>query len=823
MSSTRVSYIPSTILTTSTAALTGSNGAVTFLNIPRDGQPSMLTSGATFKFALDRVSSVSLGTSLQSININYSIEESDINSVSLSLSTQSFDPASTMVSIPTTQTGFTLTPGNYNGILSIDDPEYANGSVPEYFLLDVTVTISTAVITELRINAIELVYLINTSNDLVTVGTVPRTIADKFQETISVKDYGAVGDGITDDTSAFEEIVASGYKRIYVPSGHYKINSEMVLGNNVVVYGDGDSSVIEQTVWGYGVIQFRGQGCCAHDLLCLNTRPKTPLSTSLSQRYEGDVSRQRSTGVYVLSDGNCRIENVRVENFVNAVTLLGPRIWTINQTISGATTTTFPLSTQDQQADGYYVGSLIRVLGGPDTSVVTIIAYIGNVVTVSPAWSAANNGSGIYYLILTGKGIQNRINNVTGINVDFGVIGIMQQDCMIDGLQCVGIVQTQEANARPHAIYFADRMPQQTVNLTVSNCTTNGCDNGSAYKFASVLGLTASNMHASGARGVMDIEECVGGTIVGLCGSEMGTAAGMHGMLITSCDDMVIDSVNFTVDSTYDNSGDVSDLRPAGLWFTLTNSNIRVNNVAFTNPAVLAVSSIGILGDGTGVGDAALDISSLTVNGTGTSGATAVRIASGSAYRVRGVRTIGCNKVVQYDAGASDCVVSYESYLTNVIAANINSGSNCRIIMNDEISGTWTPILVGNSTPGTNTYSVAVGNYRRNGAMVYIELDVRLTNLASVGSLYFSGIPYPATTASGSTINVCTLGVQSMANVSGLTFPLIGVVNNASQIRIVQQLPTGYSPGATGWITNTNFTNTTQITMCGWYKTDAVL
>ena len=33
------------------------------------------------------------------------------------------------------------------------------------------------------------------------VTTSNRTIAEKFAETISVKDYGAVGDGVTNDTS----------------------------------------------------------------------------------------------------------------------------------------------------------------------------------------------------------------------------------------------------------------------------------------------------------------------------------------------------------------------------------------------------------------------------------------------------------------------------------------------------------------------------------------------------------------------------------------------------------------------------------------------
>lgn len=66
-------------------------------------------------------------------------------------------------------------------------------------------------------------------------------------------DYGAVGDGDTDDTDAFNDAIAeasSGDNVIYVPSGRYKISSALdsITANGIIILGDGDSgngSIIE--------------------------------------------------------------------------------------------------------------------------------------------------------------------------------------------------------------------------------------------------------------------------------------------------------------------------------------------------------------------------------------------------------------------------------------------------------------------------------------------------------------------------------------------------------------------------------------------------
>jgi hypothetical protein len=56
-------------------------------------------------------------------------------------------------------------------------------------------------------------------------GAVARGFEDKLSDFVSVKDFGAKGDGITDDTAAIQAAVNSGEKVIFVPSGTYNISS----------------------------------------------------------------------------------------------------------------------------------------------------------------------------------------------------------------------------------------------------------------------------------------------------------------------------------------------------------------------------------------------------------------------------------------------------------------------------------------------------------------------------------------------------------------------------------------------------------------------
>ena len=90
--------------------------------------------------------------------------------------------------------------------------------------------------------------------------TTPRSISDRFADIINIKDFGAKGDGVTDDTEAWESWQAAlengGIG--YIPSGQYRVNGiirsivQGCFGNGVdhvmdasVYQGDGSSGMRE--------------------------------------------------------------------------------------------------------------------------------------------------------------------------------------------------------------------------------------------------------------------------------------------------------------------------------------------------------------------------------------------------------------------------------------------------------------------------------------------------------------------------------------------------------------------------------------------------
>jgi len=81
-------------------------------------------------------------------------------------------------------------------------------------------------------------------------GAQTRTVEGKLQDVVSVKDFGAIGDGVTDDTAAIQAAInaalnASTNSAIEIPAGIYVISNTLTMNTGRVpsIYGAGSNAV----------------------------------------------------------------------------------------------------------------------------------------------------------------------------------------------------------------------------------------------------------------------------------------------------------------------------------------------------------------------------------------------------------------------------------------------------------------------------------------------------------------------------------------------------------------------------------------------------
>jgi len=105
-----------------------------------------------------------------------------------------------------------------------------------------------------------------------TGSTTARTLAARFADVGNVKDFGAVGDGVTDDTAAIEAALAV-YESIYIPSGVYMLGSRLDVpaGKKIVGAGFADT-ILRASATGYNGMTV-GNNCVLMDF-CIDGNSK---------------------------------------------------------------------------------------------------------------------------------------------------------------------------------------------------------------------------------------------------------------------------------------------------------------------------------------------------------------------------------------------------------------------------------------------------------------------------------------------------------------------------------------------------------------------
>ena len=111
---------------------------------------------------------------------------------------------------------------------------------------------------------------------------VPRMLKDRFSDVVNVRDFGAVGDGVTDDTEAIQAACdhagTLGFALIVFPHGSYKVTERIALPGNCSVNGFGSRILCSSS---NGAFMVEGDGLGTQVVLGTNaTSGDTTLTTA---------------------------------------------------------------------------------------------------------------------------------------------------------------------------------------------------------------------------------------------------------------------------------------------------------------------------------------------------------------------------------------------------------------------------------------------------------------------------------------------------------------------------------------------------------------
>lgn len=143
-------------------------------------------------------------------------------------------------------------------------------------------------------------------------GAVARTAQAKMRDFISAKDFGATGDGVTNDTTALQAaLTAAAGKGLFIPAGSYQINAALTVPANTYVWAE-NATITQTTAGGANALTVSGSNVTIEGL------------TIVGQNSGG------GSAVYASGYNNIEVKNCKVQNWLYGIQLRGCKNWTVS-------------------------------------------------------------------------------------------------------------------------------------------------------------------------------------------------------------------------------------------------------------------------------------------------------------------------------------------------------------------------------------------------------------------------------------------------------------------------------------------------------------